>query len=76
MQRWAQYPVSIVLGLIIFLGGIYLGYRVLFPDLPLVGIIQWTKEIKTFEDSLQGVVEGLQEEGFQQGPELLLEFEE
>jgi ABC-type uncharacterized transport system substrate-binding protein len=67
MKNWAQYPVRLVLGLIIFLGGIYVGYRAIFPDLPLVGIIQWTREIKTFEESLQGVIEGLREEGFQDG---------
>jgi putative ABC transport system substrate-binding protein len=67
MKNWARYPVRMVLGLILFLGGIYLGYRAIFPDLPLVGVIQWTKGIKTFEESLQGVIEGLREEGFQDG---------
>ena len=66
MKSWAQYPVSIGLGLIFLLGGIYLGHLVLFSDAPLVGIIQWTKEIKTFDESLQGVIEGLREEGYQE----------
>jgi putative ABC transport system substrate-binding protein len=67
MKNWAQYPLRVVLGLILVLGGIYAGYRAIFPDLPLVGIIEWTREIKTFEESLQGVTEGLREEGFQDG---------
>lgn len=73
MKSWAQYPVSIALGLLLLLGGIYLGHRVLFHDSPLVGVIQWTREIKTFEDSLQGVIEGLREEGFQEGLNIRLE---
>lgn len=73
MKSWAQYPVSIALGLILLLAGIYVGHRVLFPDLPLVGIIQWTKEIRTFEASLQGVIEGLREEGYQEGLNIRLE---
>lgn len=74
MKNWAQYPVRVVLGLILVLGGIYVGYRALFPDLPLVGIIQWTREIKTFEESLQGVVEGLREEGYQDGLNIRMEI--
>jgi putative ABC transport system substrate-binding protein len=67
MKNWAQYPLRVVLGLILVLGGIYAGYRAIFPDLPLVGVIEWTREIKAFEESLQGVTEGLREEGFQDG---------
>ncbi|MFZ5453160.1 MAG: ABC transporter substrate-binding protein [Thermodesulfobacteriota bacterium] len=73
MKSRAQYPAFIVLGLILFLGGTYLGHRLLFPDLPLVGIIQWTKEIGGFEECLQGVIEGLREEGFQEGLNIRLE---
>lgn len=73
MKNWPQHPVRIVLGLILVLGGIYVGQRVLFPDLPLVGVIQWTREIKPFEDSLQGVTEGLREEGYQDGLNIRLE---
>ncbi len=73
MKKWAQYPVRVVLGLILFLGGIYVGYQAISPDLPLVGVIQWTREIKTFEESLQGVVEGLREEGYQDGLNIRLE---
>jgi putative ABC transport system substrate-binding protein len=62
-----------VLGLILLVGGIYAGYRAVFPPLPLVGVIQWTKEIKSFEDSLQGVIEGLREEGYQDGLNIHLE---
>jgi len=75
MKKWAQHPVRIVLGLILFLGGVYWGYRAISPDLPLVGIIEWTREIKTFEESLQGVVEGLREEGYQDGLNIRLEVE-
>ncbi|MEW6660320.1 MAG: ABC transporter substrate-binding protein [Thermodesulfobacteriota bacterium] len=74
MQNWAQYPVRMVLALILLVGGIYAGYRAFFPDLPLVGIIQWTKEIKPFEDSLQGVIEGLREEGHEDGLNIRLEL--
>ncbi len=55
------------LGLMFFLAGVYLGWQVLAPPLPLVGVIQWTDEIKTFEESCQGVREGLREEGYQDG---------
>lgn len=67
MKTWSQYPVHVILGLILFLGLSLVGYRTIFPDLPLVGIIKWTEEIKTFEESQQGVIEGLREEGYQDG---------
>lgn len=67
MKSWAQFPVAVVLGLILFLGGIFVGRWVIFPDLPLVGVIQWTRDVKSFEDSTQGVIEGLREEGYQDG---------
>jgi putative ABC transport system substrate-binding protein len=73
MNLWRQYPTRIVLGLILFLGGFYVGHRVLFPDLPLVGVIQWTREIKVIEDAPQWVVEGLREEGYQDGLNIRLE---
>jgi ABC-type uncharacterized transport system substrate-binding protein len=50
-----------------FLAGAYLGCQVLAPGLPLVGVIQWTEEIDSFEESRQGVIEGLREEGYQDG---------
>ena len=34
---------------------------------PLVGIILWNQEIQSLEDNLQGVVEGLREEGYLDG---------
>jgi len=46
---------------------------VLSQNLPLVGVIQWTKEFKPFEDSLQGVIEGLREDGCQDGLNIRLE---
>ena len=73
MKSWAQYPFSIILGLILLGGGIYSGYRILFPDLPLVGVIQWSQEVNSFEDSAQGVIEGLREEGYQDGLNIRLE---
>lgn len=73
MARWARYPVRIVLCLILFICMIYVGHRVLFPDLPLIGVIQWSGEVKSFEESAQGVIEGLREEGYQDGLNIRLE---
>ncbi|MHB8069065.1 MAG: ABC transporter substrate-binding protein [Desulfobaccales bacterium] len=73
MRNWSQYPVRVILGLILFLGLSVVGYWTFFPDLPLVGIIKWTEEIKTFEESQQGVIEGLREEGYQDGLNIRLE---
>ena len=64
-MNWYQYPIRLILGLILVLGLSLVGYRTFFPDLPLVGIINWTEHIKGFEASQQGVIEGLREEGFQ-----------
>lgn len=55
------------LGLMFFLAGAYLGCQVLAPGLPLVGVIQWTEEIASFGESRHGVIEGLREEGYQDG---------
>src|SRR4030042_3255910 len=73
MSSWPQSSTRILLGLIIFLGGIYVSRLVFSPDLPLVGVIQWTREVKPFEDSLQGVIEGLREDGYQDGLNIRLE---
>lgn len=73
MSSWPQSSIRILLGLIIFLGGIYVSRLVFSPDLPLVGVIQWTREVKPFEDSLQGVIEGLREDGYQDGLNIRLE---
>jgi putative ABC transport system substrate-binding protein len=75
MKNWAQYPVAVVLGLMLLFGGIYAGHRILFPALPLVAVIQLTLETKSFEDCLQGVMDGLREEGFQDGLNIRLEVE-
>jgi len=40
---------------------------------PLVGIILWNQEIQSLEDNLQGVMEGLREEGFLDGLNLRLQ---
>ena len=73
VKKWAQSPVTVVLGLILLFSGIYAGHRLLFPALPLVGVIQWTSETRSFEDCLQGVTDGLREEGFQDGLNIRLE---
>ncbi|MBI4644859.1 MAG: ABC transporter substrate-binding protein [Deltaproteobacteria bacterium] len=74
MNLWRQYSIRIVLGLILVLSGIYVGHRVLFPPLPLVGVIQWVSEPRNFEEGTQGVIEGLREEGFQDGLNIRLEI--
>ncbi len=61
-MRMANQPRQSLLlspGLGFFLAGAYLGCQVLAPPLPLVGVMQWTDEIKTFKESFQGVMEGL-----------------
>jgi putative ABC transport system substrate-binding protein len=55
------------LGLGSLLTAVYLSWLVLASPLPLVGVIQWTEEIKLYEDTRQGVIEGLREEGYQDG---------
>jgi putative ABC transport system substrate-binding protein len=40
---------------------------------PLVGVILWSSEIPIFSENLQGIVEGLREEGYQDGVNLRLE---
>lgn len=72
-MNWRQHSFRLAVGLGIFLGVIYAGHRALTPALPLVGVIQWTQEIKAFEDSLHGVIEGLREEGYQDGLNIHLE---
>jgi|GEM_PF-937528 len=74
MNLWRQYLISIILALLLFLCGIYVGHRILFPPLPLVGVIQWMREVKSFEDSTQGVIEGLREEGYQDGLNIRLDI--
>ncbi len=44
-----------------------LGCELSSPRTPLVGVIIWDKEIQSFVENCQGVLEGLREEGFQEG---------
>jgi putative tryptophan/tyrosine transport system substrate-binding protein len=44
-----------------------------FGSPPLVGVILWDKELHSFVENLQGVVEGLREEGYQDGLNLKLQ---
>lgn len=74
MKLWSLYSSRIVLCVILVLSGIYVGHRLLFSPLPLVGVIQWVNEPKSFEDSTQGVIEGLREEGYQDGLNIRLEI--
>jgi putative ABC transport system substrate-binding protein len=73
MNYWRKFSIPMILGLILFLAGIYLGHRILFPALPLVGVIKWTNEIKVIDDAPQWVIEGLREEGYQDGLNIRLE---
>src|SRR4030042_1339641 len=60
------------LGLGLFLLFAWCGCENLSFHPPLVGVSLWTKEIHPFEESLQGVVEGLREQGYQDGLNLRL----
>ncbi|RJR42379.1 MAG: hypothetical protein C4567_07465 [Deltaproteobacteria bacterium] len=73
MNSSSQYYLRFGLCVILVLFGIYAGLRLLFPPLPLVGVIQWTRDLKFFEDAPQRVMEGLREEGFQDGLNIRLE---
>jgi putative ABC transport system substrate-binding protein len=61
------------LGLGSILAAAYLGWLVLGSSLPLVGVIKWTEEIESFEESRQGVIEGMREEGYQDGLNIRLQ---
>lgn len=57
--------IGAILGLIllVFLSGC----RLRSSGSPLIGIILWDKEIRSFVENLQGVLDGLREEGYQDG---------
>jgi putative ABC transport system substrate-binding protein len=66
----------------VLLGGLGLGLIFLvilcgcqnpFRQLPLVGVILWNQDIQSLEDNLQGVMEGLREEGYLDGLNLRLQ---
>ena len=50
MKARAPFPISFAVGLILLVGAVLLEHFLFSPKLPLVGVIQWTGEIKTFED--------------------------
>jgi putative ABC transport system substrate-binding protein len=59
-RRELQFGLGLGLLLLILLGGC----QNPFSKPPLVGIILWNQDIQSFEDNLQGVIEGLREEGY------------
>jgi putative ABC transport system substrate-binding protein len=76
MSLWRQKSIRVALCAVLFLAGIFAGHRVLFPPLPLVGVIQWTREIKVIDDAPQWVTEGLREEGYLDGLNIRLEIKD
>jgi ABC-type uncharacterized transport system substrate-binding protein len=73
MNFSSQYALRFGLCVILVLSGIYAGLRLLFPPLPLVGVIKWSQEIKVIDEAPHWVTEGLREEGFQDGLNIRLE---
>lgn len=65
MNMWGLRGLHVALGLVVLLA--WCGCQNPFQSPPLVGIILWNQEIQSFEDNLQGVVEGMREEGYLQG---------
>ncbi|MGQ9688726.1 MAG: ABC transporter substrate-binding protein [Desulfobaccales bacterium] len=64
-------------GLAVLVFGLLLGSggcQNLFSRPPLVGIITWSQGIKDIDDNLQGIVEGLREEGYLDGLNLRLQI--
>lgn len=43
-------------------------------DVPWVGVLQWTERIEAFRQTYRGLVDGLEEEGFVGGENLLLSY--
>jgi len=64
MELWRRRGLQFGLGLGLFLVAILCGCQNSFSQPPLVGIILWNQDIQSFEDNLQGVIEGLREEGY------------
>ena len=64
MEIWRRRGLQFGLGLGLFLLAILVGCQNPFSQPPLVGIILWNQDIQSFEDNLQGVIEGLREEGY------------
>jgi putative ABC transport system substrate-binding protein len=72
MDTWRRRGLQFGLGLGLFLLMVLCGCQNPFKQPPLVGIILWNQEIQSFEDNLQGVLEGLREEGYLDGLNLRL----
>jgi putative ABC transport system substrate-binding protein len=64
MEIWRRRELQFGLGLGLLLILLLCGCQNPFSKPPLVGIILWNQDIQSFEDNLQGVIEGLREEGF------------
>jgi putative ABC transport system substrate-binding protein len=73
MEIWRRRGLQFGLGLGLFLLALLCGCQKPFSQPPLVGIILWNQDIQSFEDSLQGVIEGLREEGYLDGLNLRLQ---
>jgi len=67
MPNWRRRGLQASLGLGLLLLIVLCGCQNPFQSQPLVGIILWDQEIQSFEDNLQGVIEGLREEGYLDG---------
>jgi putative tryptophan/tyrosine transport system substrate-binding protein len=72
MDTWRRRGLQFGLGLGLFLLVVLCGCQNPFSRPPLVGIILWNLEIQSLEDNLQGVMEGLREEGYLDGLNLRL----
>jgi putative tryptophan/tyrosine transport system substrate-binding protein len=64
MEIWRRRGLQLGLVLGLFLLALLCGCQNPFSQPPLVGIILWNQDIQSFEDNLQGVIEGLREEGY------------
>jgi putative ABC transport system substrate-binding protein len=67
MHTWRRRGLQGGLGLGLLLFVVLCACQNPFQPPPLVGIILWDQEIQSFEDNLQGVLEGLREEGYLDG---------
>jgi len=67
MPKWRRRGLQGGLGLGLVLLVVLGGCQNPFQSKPLVGIILWDQEIQSFEENLQGVLEGLREEGYLDG---------
>jgi len=71
MNLWRHRALQAALGLFLLVA--LWGCQNPFQSPPLVGIILWNPEIQSLEDNLQGVSEGLREEGYLNGVNIRLQ---